>query len=427
MAVLSSRGVDSRALQLLRKMKLQGRAADAVALLGSLRRCALRINKIHVTEALSACKRSASWETAASLLKMAQESRIRPDAQLASAAISACGQKWQLALDMFDSLASGSLQNYVAVSSAMSACGKSSKWELSLHLFLMMEESRLEIGTVVLSTAISAACRGQCWELSVLLFASARHKDSLMYNAMISACADGSQWQIALSLFDSMSRESTEQTSTTYNAALTALERAAAWASALALFKRMPAPMTTSYNATISACEKGGQWKHGLSLLQATVNMQLADTTSFNAAMAGCEKAELWTHALALFAEMPVFSLDRDSISYNVAIAALAGRSAWRDMTRLLTECVSSQAVPDVRSWGTCVAELEGCNLHEGNFLHKLCEHFFLGQVAPILSPSISNMQRASGSEFRQSAGDPCRKHQLGACCYELWAAAQRC
>ncbi|CAJ1410700.1 unnamed protein product [Effrenium voratum] len=196
-------------------MKLQGRAADAVALLGSLRRCALRINKIHVTEALSACKRSASWETAASLLKMAQESRIRPDAQLASAAISACGQKWQLALDMFDSLASGSLQNYVAVSSAMSACGKSSKWELSLHLFLMMEESRLEIGTVVLSTAISAACRG---------------------------------------------------------------------------------------------------------------------------------------------------------------------RSAWRDMTRLLTECVSSQAVPDVRSWGTCVAELEGCNLHEGNFLHKLCEHFFLGQ-----------------------------------------------
>ena len=109
-------------------------------------------------------------------------------------------------------------------------------------------------------------------------------------------------------------------------------------------------------NAGLLACAKGRQWELALWML---ANFSQASLITVNSTLSACEKARQWEQALALFASLPHLPcpLEPDSVTWTVAIGAMAAGRFWQAALRSFWElCRSEQA-----SYTTHATTLSAC------------------------------------------------------------------
>ncbi|CAE8721444.1 unnamed protein product, partial [Polarella glacialis] len=175
--------------------------------------------------------------------------------------------------------------------------------DVSVHVLIVMQASRVEVNVYHCSAAISA-------------------------------CEKCGQWQMGLNLLNLMPEMRVVPNEITYNAAMSAFEKGGQWQLALNLLSLMPEaimlPGQISYNAAISACDKGGQWQLALNLLSMMPGARVVlDEITYNTAISACGNCGLWQPALKLMSLMPEARVMPDQITYSTAISACSKGGQW--------------------------------------------------------------------------------------------------
>ncbi|CAE8717948.1 unnamed protein product, partial [Polarella glacialis] len=250
--------------------------------------------------------------------------------------------------------------NEVHLGAAVSACSKSSQWQLALNALGRSSTSWHAAPNLISCNALISACgRGGQWKFGVRLLQHMRlliiSPDEISYNAAMSACERGGQWRCALSILSCLPSARVAPSVISCSAAISSCEKGAQWSLALGLLMGMPrfrvAPDRITHSAVISACEKAGQWQLALRILSGST----PDRISFNAAISACEKAGKWRTALSLLCQMPERRVAQSEISYNAAISACESRGRWELGFIVLTSMSRFRLVPDEFSYNSAI------------------------------------------------------------------------
>eukprot|EP00439_Symbiodinium_sp_Y106_P073259 s1710_g13.t1 len=174
-----------------------------------------------------------------------------------------------------------------------------------------------------------------------------------------SACREGRQWKRALEIFSRAAQE-VKVDEALLGAAIASAASWQRWELALQILASAPEyrviPNLPMRNAGLLACEKGRQWELALWML---ANFSQASLITVNSTLSACEKARQWEQALALFASLPHLPcpLEPDSVTWTVAIGAMAAGRFWQAALRSFWElCRSEQA-----SYTTHTTTLSAC------------------------------------------------------------------
>ena len=266
-----------------------------------------------------------------------------------SSAISACEKtgRWQAALHLLHRLRARSHADGIAHNAAISACGGCSKWEESLSLLEQLHSSQLRMDIVSLNAAITTCDRASQWQRSLLLLfgmSSLRlQANTVSYNAAISACAASLSWQCALCLLaDLHESEGLQQDIVTYSGSMSACIRAGRWEKALAIFEDgheiHESGQNVSFNSAVAACNGGGLWQAALQIIVSGVQ---TDVMSYNAASSTCGAVLKWKEPLFLLAKLRGEGL-ADDITYSAFAAAADAAMKWQWAMLLMPELKST-------------------------------------------------------------------------------------
>eukprot|EP00438_Fugacium_kawagutii_P018221 Skav218336 [mRNA] locus=scaffold755:379513:382566:+ [translate_table: standard] len=94
--------------------------------------------------AISACH-GAAWQVALELLRsMEHEEAVLPDVISCSSVISACEERWPMALQLFKSMFKRDLRpDQITFNATIRACAKDGQWHLALELLEAMEDDEI--------------------------------------------------------------------------------------------------------------------------------------------------------------------------------------------------------------------------------------------------------------------------------------------
>lgn len=361
--------------------------------------------------------------------------------------------KWQRKLlrlkhmaDMAKSADRDALDTLRKVANAtISACGKSQRWDWSLHLLSTMQLGCLpEPDVISYGTVISVVGKTSRWQAALQLLAESEGiSDLVCYNSAIAACGQSLQWQKASSLVSLMMERNLVPDAVSVSTLLTTCGNAMRWQLALWHFhhfytfshslkaaasshsSRDLATSSASYNprryegryhpsrfhdvltlsAAINACEKGRQWQAALELLGGAMAGEISGTTltsskmslelssifpdavSFNAAIVACEGCSQWELALHLLSQMSTPA----ATSYATTIKAMSAARRWQHalvlVTSLLGEPGPSPPV-DGFAWGSLLTAL----------------HVQPEKLHDILEALVNHVQCRSGLSLRKGA-----------------------
>ncbi|CAE7222618.1 EMB2076 [Symbiodinium necroappetens] len=248
----------------------------------------LKSRLVQATGAISEARRSRQWRQSLQLftdyMAAAHADQLLIEMPIYNAAITACevGSRWVEALALLQSAeGSGLVPTVVSLTAAMSACREGRQWKRALEIFSRADQE-VKVDEALLGAAIASAASWQRWELALQILASAPE-----YRVL---------------------------------------------------------PNLPMRNAGLLACEKGRQWELALSMLQ----WSQASLITVNSTLSACEKARQWEQALALFAALPgrlPRPLEPDSVTWTVAIGAMAAGRFWQAALRSFWElCRSEEA-----------------------------------------------------------------------------------
>ena len=120
------------------------------------------------------------------------------------------------------------------------------------------------------------------------------------------------------------------------NLLLSAYERLSHWQHAIAELRNLRdcslEATAVTMSSVSSACTKASQWQKALDVFQDT---RFKDTICFNVAIAACARGQRWISAVRLLREMQASKVPVDEISYNSAINACV---EWQTALALLAE-----------------------------------------------------------------------------------------
>eukprot|EP00435_Cladocopium_sp_Y103_P043511 s1232_g12.t1 len=318
-----------------------------------------------------------------------------PPVNLARASAKPMTAKWQAKLFQLSRMINSCHQPDKDVvrkvaNATISVCGKSQRWDWSLHLVSAMQfQQRLANGcslpepdTVSYGAIISVLGKTVRWQRALLLLHECdagkakgkavkgreaarpgpaasveagpgkfgkicrgrskadrayRTPDLVCFNAAMAACGQGLQWLKAGAVLTAMVERNITPDAVSISTLLTTFGNAMLWQLALWHFSSFPFPPASPFSrmfhdvvtlsSAISACEKGRQWQAALSLL--------------TRAMTG----EICAAAISLpstpsepSSSLKPPSLFPDDVSFNAAIVACEGCSQWEFAVHLLTE-----------------------------------------------------------------------------------------
>ncbi|CAK9012463.1 unnamed protein product [Durusdinium trenchii] len=244
----------------------------------------------------------------------------------------------------------------------ISICGKSRRWDWSLHLFSDMKRCQ-SMGcshgnpatlpprdVISYGTLISMFGKLSQWQRALLLLCECDTladltPDQVCFNAAIDACGRGLQWLRASKLLLAMLERSVLPDIVGMSTLMAALSRASCWQQALSAFSKAHASHMRldilGMTSAISAYEKGRHWKAALELLvQASRKQAIPDTVGFGAAIVACEGCSQWEQALNLLMHIVPPSRARNASMascYATAMKAVATAKRWQHALALLT------------------------------------------------------------------------------------------
>ncbi|CAK9101435.1 Pentatricopeptide repeat-containing protein MRL1 [Durusdinium trenchii] len=332
---------------------------------------------------MSACEKAAEWEVALLLLETAEQRQLQTDVISHNAAISACEKagEWRIALHLFSLLPKPSVISYNALLSAtatatqttwclalallneavqqrladvitfnaaISACGRSERWEEALELLRETHRLRLGRNVITFSAAVTACEKSQRWQSGLLLLADASAQlghaqiDLVIYNAAISACEKAGEWQQAIQVLAKLHQEQVQSSTVTYGALISSCGTASEWSWALKLLEEMDAQClkadVVTHNAAMSACGFA-HWMKVLWLLEDLMLRQVPATIiSYSTAITACEQAKEAQRALNLLERLKIQSYQPTLITFNSVLAAATQLGRWEEVMLLLEE-----------------------------------------------------------------------------------------
>ncbi|CAK9107840.1 unnamed protein product [Durusdinium trenchii] len=346
----------------------EGDVAEAQNLVASIRDGSFA--RAQVTEEVKNLRRSASslqeltavakrsgdlglWQQGLKVLEEAQELQLTPDMILYSAIMSGCekSHQWQQVLALWTTATAALAPNSAAVTVALSALGRGSRWQEAIELGQSQQPN------VFIQNAIISACeRGQQWEQALGILESMRETDIVSFNAAMNACEKAHQWQAALQIFQSISLPPTE---ITMNTLMSACNRGSQWAAALQLLGEMTVrqlvPTLVSQTLAMAAGLKGSSWAAALQVYDQLPSSARERPAVRTMAMQALGEATAWPEALKL---LQLQHRQTDQLCLNAAMRALELSGEWCQALQLLEEMVSlkrfQEVVPLTMAMGAC-------------------------------------------------------------------------
>ncbi|CAJ1378606.1 unnamed protein product [Effrenium voratum] len=276
-------------------------------------------------------------------------------------AISACGksERWQEAVWLLQALPHAALEaDVVTYNAAIAACGRGRQWARAIAL-LELAQLKAEADAIGYGAAI-AACE---WTLALALLAqmARRHVECsvIAQNSGISVCAQAAQWQRALLLLFGMHEQCLQSTVVSFNAAMAACARE--WWQAMCVLQALPLrgllPDVISYNAGINACEAQNGWQMALGLCRNLEESLLQrNVVTFGSMISSFAKNSQWQQALDCLRELKMSALQENLIAYNAAISACEHMQLWQAAVHLLQEAQASAITPDIISFNCALS-----------------------------------------------------------------------
>lgn len=180
---------------------------------------------------------------------------------------------------------------------------------------------------------------GEQWEWAIEMLDMCRKGPGLeVYtcNVGIAACARTLQWERALVILGDMRRDVVEPDFETYHKAASACSRSGEWEAALAVLEhghRLGVANSETYNIGMMACASSQAWPVAVSMLHAiddsTIPGLERDVVSYGIAIYGCERGGAWQWCVSLLGEMQSLGLQPDAVTYACAVqACTAGKNS---------------------------------------------------------------------------------------------------
>ncbi|CAK9073040.1 unnamed protein product, partial [Durusdinium trenchii] len=226
---------------------------NALDLLNSLARRALRADTIFFSTCVSACEKASSWTTALALLQQMDSWKVEANVFSFSGAISACDKQgvWEAVSVLMERMATEGISgNSYTYNAAIGACARAGQW-----------------------------CSAQCLAAQLALLGTSGgaglRRDAITASSVVGTF-EQARWPRALDAFGSMAQADVQLNDFTFTSLISAVDH---WSTTLLLLESMTArslqitPMTCSA-ALARACE--GHWQAALALLHSMMQTHLA-------------------------------------------------------------------------------------------------------------------------------------------------------
>jgi len=270
------------------------------------------------------------------------------------------GQKWPVAIQLFDEMLERGLRPTASAFSAVrDACEEGGRRDLVQRIEASSDAVGKSAGSSVepkkakvaspSSTVLyskGALCTRfrdknatpeRLSETAELLRSGGHLEETLSFTTAIRNCEHGHHWPWALSLLGEMRQRSVEQDVVTYNVAIAACGRAQQWQRSIALLDSMSAvdiePDFETYQAASLACSRNGEWEQALAFLSIAQALKVANAESWHIGMMACASAGAWEATLEMLefsasADAPK-EVSRDLMCYGVALYACMEAGRW--------------------------------------------------------------------------------------------------
>eukprot|EP00435_Cladocopium_sp_Y103_P067304 s644_g29.t2 len=217
----------------------------------------------------------------------------------------------------------------VTATTAISACGRAHRWEISLEIYRILENDKGKPGKLQKKRSLDAAAHSG-YRLKKLRF----DQDPAPLNATIATVANATYWSLALELLEYGHRYGRAFDLWGWNAAIHACGCAGKWRAALALLEELHSLRladATSVNSVISACDRSAHWQGAIALLD-----WQADLVGVSTAISACARGAKWAHALSA---LQIHAANE--VTFSAAITACGRSTRWHTALKLLGEALS--------------------------------------------------------------------------------------
>ena len=239
-----------------------------------------------------------------------------------------------------------------AYNSVLNSCVAGSRWDLALNLYDSLRAGEKLWPTSVTYTALmGAAAQAQLWILALHLVSEMQllqvRSSTITWNSLMGVLHGAEQWLRALEVFTQLPKLSLQTDSISFATAIRAAASASNWRLAIGLLADMPkAGMAVdrfACSSAIQACHQEAQWHEALRMFASATSQKVeVDSVVCTAAIAAAGKAGYWQHALAVLRFMSTQDVQRNAVVYSSVISACARTGQWQLVLDLVQEMLEN-------------------------------------------------------------------------------------
>eukprot|EP00929_Paragymnodinium_shiwhaense_P080741 TRINITY_DN42127_c0_g1_i1.p1 TRINITY_DN42127_c0_g1~~TRINITY_DN42127_c0_g1_i1.p1 ORF type:complete len:503 (-),score=114.58 TRINITY_DN42127_c0_g1_i1:6-1514(-) len=263
-------------------------------------------------------------------------------------------RRWQEALLEFDcSLARRVRLDARLAAAAVSAGGRCDKWTSSISLLRLLHHSAVRADAAPHDLAVGASARRSAWQPSARLLDQLRHSSlrcgQLTYNAAIPGTLDARRWASAQALLTEMDASSLQADRISIGSTLGAAEKASRWRACGVLLSaaHVAAVLVDAvvHQVAMSLWVAAAVWRRAAFALQPMLAAALRpEVVAFNTHCTAGGVSRRWQPALENLQAVQSFALESDAISFSAAAATSEAAGRWQSALHMREHCLQEAA-----------------------------------------------------------------------------------
>ena len=145
---------------------------------------------------------ASEWPEASSILLEISDRYLRPDVVTLNSLLAVFSRlaQWQRALVMLDASHEhdGLQADTVSYNTAITTCGRCSKFAQALHVLDGMLQQNLQPDVITQSAAMQSCARATAWQMALSLSTMQMDMNAIALNAVLISCERSCEWQLAV-------------------------------------------------------------------------------------------------------------------------------------------------------------------------------------------------------------------------------------